>query len=801
MGKIAIQIQRLNIALGAILLLGLGLRLWGISFGLPHMYHPDEGVPVGIALKILHTGNLNPEFFNWPALLFYLNALVYSGYFVLGRMAGRFASPSDLPYPDIEIMAVGRATLPDEFLLGRGLTALFGTFSILLVYLICRQFDKGRTAAWLAALLMAVDVVDVKHSQFIRPDTFAVFFALVAVLFALKIVDDPHPRNYALAAIGAGLAASSKYNVAIIFVALVTAHWVRFQWSGLLRRELYLAVLVGLAAFLFTNPFVILDASRFLKIGPLEDASIYATGHPGAEGDTFQWYVTFLWATQGLVLLLALGEALAILFQRERKGIVLLSFPLLYFAFINFFTVHFDTTILPILPFLFVLAGLGVARVYAFLLRRWAINRTWVGALMILLVIVLALPAVRATAAYNARLLQPDGREQARQWIDANMPLGSRVALEAYSPYVDRKEFVVMGFYGLQDHTPDWYVLQGFEYLVFSQGTFGRYFADPARYKAQIDRYNALFSGFTPVTRFDDNDYEIRIYKTGVALPVHRVAARFGDYGDLVELIGYDDIRWVQGEPLSVRLFWRTLRDTPEPLALELRLLDRAGRQIAVVRGDLFQGKGWSEGVFSTHWTITVPADAAPGLYRLQVDVEQTRYAYRPPAMTWAGEKLESLLLEPLKMGALPPSSSELQAAHPANIQWGNQIALLGHMPLSKNARAGEVLTLSLYWKSLTQPTRDYTVFVHLLDAEGKLRAQVDAPPHGGAYPTSIWDVGEIVRDDYALALPRDLAPGAYRIEIGFYEHPSLTRLTVSDSDGQALGDRWVLADPVSVIR
>ena len=50
-----------------------GLRLWGINFGLPALYRPDEDVTVGRAMGIFH-GVLNPHFADWPHLYFYLAA-------------------------------------------------------------------------------------------------------------------------------------------------------------------------------------------------------------------------------------------------------------------------------------------------------------------------------------------------------------------------------------------------------------------------------------------------------------------------------------------------------------------------------------------------------------------------------------------------------------------------------------------------------------------------------------------------------------------------------------------------------
>jgi hypothetical protein len=63
----------------------------------------------------------------------------------------------------------------------------------------------------------------------------------------------------------------------------------------------------------------------------------------------------------------------------------------------------------------------------------------------------------------------------------------------------------------------------------------------------------------------------------------------------------------------------------------------------------------------------------------------------------------------------------------------------------------------------------DYTVFTHLLDPENQRVAGQDNPPVSGTYPTTLWVPGEIITDPYPIALPADLPPGNYTIEVGFY--------------------------------
>ena len=78
-------------------------------------------------------------------------------------------------------------------------------------------------------------------------------------------------------------------------------------------------------------------------------------------------------------------------------------------------------------------------------------------------------------------------------------------------------------------------------------------------------------------------------------------------------------------------------------------------------------------------------------------------------------------------------------------------------------------------WHALAPLDKDYTVFVHILDASnGQLVAQADAQPRAGSYPTSLWQPGEYITDDYHFDLP----PGRYTAQVGLYLPENGQRLT-----------------------
>jgi len=119
-----------------------------------------------------------------------------------------------------------------------------------------------------------------------------------------------------------------------------------------------------------------------------------------------------------------------------------------------------------------------------------------------------------------------------------------------------------------------------------------------------------------------------------------------------------------------------------------------------------------------------------------------------------------------------------------------DQVRLVGYTPAGpREVQAGGVLTFSLFWEIEQPLPQDYAVFVQLLDQAGGLQAQVDRMPVGGFQPTSTWQPGQQVRDNYGLEVPADLQPGQYRLIIGLYLPASMERLAVSTTDGVPLGD------------
>lgn len=302
----------------AILLLAAGLRIWGLSFGLPYIYHPDEANGVWRAQHMLQTGDLNPHFFHWPSLIFYLMTALYGIHFAFGKLLGVFSSTADLPSPIMVAMAVGRMPMPGVWLLSRLMMMGFGLGAVALAYITGKKLTGRQEVGVVAAAFMAISPTLVIHSRFIAPDVLTIFFVSLAFYGSVGVFKDGRTRYYILSGIAIGLTASTKYNGASIALALVLAHFLRYGFSGLKQPRIYGAFLLSGLTFVAAVPFAILDYQTFVTDLRF-DAQNYSTGHAGMQGESFKWYIEYLWRVEGPVVLLSIfGVALAF-YSRSRE--------------------------------------------------------------------------------------------------------------------------------------------------------------------------------------------------------------------------------------------------------------------------------------------------------------------------------------------------------------------------------------------------------------------------------------------------------------------------------------------------
>lgn len=421
--------KRRDLWLLAILLLALGLRLWGIGFGLPGVFHPDEERIVHHALAF-GMGDLNPHYFNYPSLSMYLLFIKYGAFYVIGRLVGLFGSIADF-----QVLFFSDPTA--FYLIGRATNALWGTATVLLVYLLGRR-AYGVLAGLVAALILAITHLHVTSSHYISTDVLLTFFIAAAFLPILNIMQRGETRDYAWAGVLAGLGAAAKYNAATLALPIALAHcWSPSSRLGGVRRvldgRLWLAAGCMLAAFFVASPYCFLDFTKFWAdfsfISEHMEKGVYSTGGGRHWSNYLLLFVRdpmnsapSRWSTLGLFYLVGAGWGLV---AGKRKGWMLLAYPGLYILMVGSWGKINNRYLIPVFPPLAVLAGGAVAALWKMMSPRpfFRIGLTTAG-------LVLVVVPVRNIALNDMMLARTDTREEARLWIEANIPFGSTVALE-----------------------------------------------------------------------------------------------------------------------------------------------------------------------------------------------------------------------------------------------------------------------------------------------------------------------------------------------------------------------------------
>jgi 4-amino-4-deoxy-L-arabinose transferase-like glycosyltransferase len=412
-----------------ILALVLLIRLLGIQYGLPYVYFTDEALLVNHAVAF-STGDLNPHFFGYPSLYMYVLFVIYGFTYVVGWLTGVFTSTNDfarLFFNDVTLF----------YLPGRLIAALSGVTAVATVYLLGRRAYNARVGL-IAGAFLTFSVLHVTFSHYVKTQVPAGLLVIITLGLAWSIyVAEGNWHRYLLAGVVAGLAASTIYQAGFVLVSVIVAHILRWRDSSRHMSEVRLwssklvgAVIASFVAFGLTTPFAILDWRTF--IGDLRGyAGLYYYGGLWERGILYP--LTSLFATMGfpLGLLALLGIAYALIRHRS-ADLILLSQPLFLAAFLMLFTIKEPHHMLIAFPALSLLSASFLFDVITWSIRPRVLQSL---ALVIVTFFVLIGPA-KASYEISQSMALPDTRKLAKEWVETNVPPGSRIVMDSGKYYL-----------------------------------------------------------------------------------------------------------------------------------------------------------------------------------------------------------------------------------------------------------------------------------------------------------------------------------------------------------------------------
>lgn len=153
--------------------LALGLRLYGLRFGLPAVYNPDEVAIMSRALAFAK-GDLNPHNFLYPSFYFYV-LFAWEGMTAVLAVATRAVD---------SLGAFQREFFLDPtrvFVAGRLLTALLGTATVIATGFLGARIRPAFVAP-IAAVLLAIAPLHVLNSHYVKHDVPVTFLIVLAYL-------------------------------------------------------------------------------------------------------------------------------------------------------------------------------------------------------------------------------------------------------------------------------------------------------------------------------------------------------------------------------------------------------------------------------------------------------------------------------------------------------------------------------------------------------------------------------------------------------------------------------------------
>lgn len=263
-----------------LLIIGIGafLRFYNLNWADGYFFHPDER-NIGMAVAGINpaAGDFNPDFFAYGSFPIYM-VYIFS--------KGDFAA---------------------SILIGRLLSAIFSTVSLVLIYLITRQLltailarskhslantEKVNKYATLTTAVAAFSPALIQFAHFTTFESFLTFEYLLFAYFGIKLIHKPSWANYLILGVIVGLAIGTKIVSLFLLAIFVLIHLLvvlnkRSETQDRLRfitelpfRLLSLNFITSLlliaVVFIATNPFMFLDYESFR--GSLEYESAVARG-------------------------------------------------------------------------------------------------------------------------------------------------------------------------------------------------------------------------------------------------------------------------------------------------------------------------------------------------------------------------------------------------------------------------------------------------------------------------------------------------------------------------------------------
>lgn len=420
-----------NMPIVIVLLLSLTLNMWGIRWGAPQQWHPDE--ITGLTISMVAERSINPHNYPYGHLHYYVLAV--------GAVIPVYAFSVLFDPPPSKTDTAARARwweprLATMMVIARIISAVMSTAVVFFTYVIGRiLFDKQ--TAYLSALFLSISVAFISVAHFATVDSPANFWYWLSCLSSLLIWKKGDWRWYVLGALTAGFAIGIKVDRVVVLVPLTISMLLRREPVEFRKVSGVLSI-VGLG-YLLAN--LALFTSFFESVDGITRDLFYNALRSGDDGSSHLQVVERVTTGLGWPLFISavcgLFYGLFNLVGSRNAHAIWWLFAAIVPYFVLFSSMGVQPWYIPFfLPALAVLA----ARAWTDLLNAVPKPSSWIAnaalGVVVLYTFLYAL-AVDLQFSNDSRLL-------ASKWIDANVPKSARIEVGEWGPFVSGDRYTVV---------------------------------------------------------------------------------------------------------------------------------------------------------------------------------------------------------------------------------------------------------------------------------------------------------------------------------------------------------------------
>ena len=242
---------------------------------------------------------------------------------------------------------------------------------------------------------------------------------------------------------------------------------------------------------------------------------------------------------------------------------------------------------------------------------------------------------------------------------------------------------------------------------------------------------------------------------------------------------------------VQLELAWRAQTDMDEDFMVGARVVGTSGQIWGQTNssplGNFRPTIGWEQGeMVLDHLGILLSPGAPPGEYSVQLWMYREQDGTLLPIVARGAEIHDGALnLGSIRVDApqYTPVAGMLNLTEEIDRSFDG-LTLIGYRTADGPATPGDQAIVSLFWTATRSDLPAYEASLWIEDEAGRELNRSTAGI-GGTYPTSRWASGEVIRDQYSLAVPRDVPDGVYPVKLrisdsGDHEDTQLTLLNLT---------------------